>query len=86
VRRVGVEGQVAQEQVLVEVAAHQPLLGRGAVQEGFPGIHLLALRGRQRQLAFVGRAGREPARDGVHLAGRQPGQGVGHAASGDLRS
>jgi len=79
VRGIGLEMQVRQEQVLVQVAAHQPLLVRRPVEEGLPGLHLLALHRRQRQLAFVGRAGLQPAREGVELARVQPGQAVGHA-------
>ena len=77
--RVAFEHQMAEEQVLVQVAAHQLLLERAAVEEAFPVGHLACDGCGQRRLRHVGRSRGEPARDHVQFLGRQPGQAVGHA-------
>ena len=78
-RCVGLEVQVPEEQVLVQVAAHQPLLVRVAVEKRLPRLYLLRHVRGQRLRAFVRRTGREPARDRRELALVETGQAVGHA-------
>jgi hypothetical protein len=82
--RVGVEIHEPEEQVLVEVAAHQPLLGRVAVEERFPRLHLPRSVLGQRRRTLVGRARREPARDRLELALVEPGQAVRHSRQREL--
>ncbi len=65
--------------MLEQVAAHQPLLHRRAIEEGFPLPHLRLLQCRHRHIAFVRRAGREPACQRAQLGRAQAGQAVGHA-------
>ena len=82
-RRVRLEVEEPEEEVLVEIAAHQPLLQRVAVQERFPSLYLLRhVRGEGRR-TLIGRAGREPARDRAELALVETRQAVGHPGQGE---
>src|SRR6185295_4508750 len=75
---VALEIQCSEVEVLVQVAAHQPLLVRFAVEKGLPRMNLLLYRRGQRRITFVRRAHRNPALDRREFALVESWQTVGH--------
>ena len=66
--------------MLVQVAAHQLLLARAAVEKLLPGLQLARHLARRRQRRVTGRTRSEPTRQHALLALVEPAQPVGHAS------
>jgi hypothetical protein len=77
--RIVLEHQMTQEQVLIEVAAHELLLERTAVEELLPVLHLACHMGRRCWRGVKGCAGGEPACHHIELARCEARQAIGHA-------